>query len=364
MEQKKKKKHMSIKVTILFIVILLLIFGIYYIMRKLNSNGYKLEQIGYKNNEISVITTNNTYLDYALNNNYNEKLVEFINNESFKIEFFDSYLSYYQNNHNVPISDIIYLVNNDINYEYSETLMNFTKEKYFLKTRIERYLNYLESHNDLSYKEVVKRVNSDIDYDFYTNIEDTDMSYNELIICNKHYKLDSTYTPNNLVTIENKYAKSYLGQVDSTTYEAYKKMANKMAEENLHLLIQSPYRSYVSQDSIYNGYVKKDGKSLADTYSARPGHSEHQTGLAIDFATNKTTGLSNSEFGVTNEFKWLQDHAHEYGFILRYPKGEEYITGYMYESWHYRYVGVDVATTIHNENITYEEYFTYYVLKK
>ena len=361
---KKKKKRMSIKVTLLFIVILLLMFGIYFIMKKINSNEYKLKEKGYSDKEITEICKNNSYIEYALKNNYNDKLTEFINVDGFKIEFLDSYLKYYKEHDNVPIPDIIYLVNNDINYEYSPILIELSKDKYFLKTRIERYINYQKNHSDLNIREIVKRVNSDIDYDFYTNDIESDTSLGFLMIANKHYKLSSSYVPDNLITIESKYAKYYNGQVNATVYEAYKKMYEDAKKEGLTILIQSPYRSYDTQYSIYNGYVARDGKAIADTYSARPGYSEHQTGLAIDFATPTTTGLSNDEFGTTLEFNWLVNHAHEYGFILRYKQSEEYITGYMYESWHYRYVGVDAATTIYNEGLNFEEYFTYYVLKK
>ena len=93
----------------------------------------------------------------------------------------------------------------------------------------------------------------------------------------------------------------------------------------------------------------------ADRYSARPGYSEHQTGLAVDINTTSTS------FEHSRQFKWLQKHAHEYGFILRYPKGKEWITGYAYEPWHYRYVGEDVAKIIYKEGITYEQYHAKYI---
>ena len=96
-----------------------------------------------------------------------------------------------------------------------------------------------------------------------------------------------------------------------------------------------------------------DGKALADTYSARPGHSEHQSGLAIDI------NMADSAFDSSPEAKWLNDNAYKYGFILRYPKGKDNITGYMYESWHFRYVGTELANKLYNDGnwITLEEYF-------
>ena len=97
-------------------------------------------------------------------------------------------------------------------------------------------------------------------------------------------------------------------------------------------------------------YCAEDGRAAADTYSARPGHSEHQTGLAIDL--NDVT----DNFGNSREGKWVAAHCHEYGFIIRYPKGKQKITGYMYEPWHVRYVGVKLATKIHDSGLTLEEY--------
>jgi D-alanyl-D-alanine carboxypeptidase len=118
----------------------------------------------------------------------------------------------------------------------------------------------------------------------------------------------------------------------------------------LNIWICSGFRSYAYQQNLYNRYVARDGKAEADRYSARPGHSEHQTGLAMDV---NSVGQS---FAYTSEGKWLAAHAHEYGFIIRYPKGKEDITGYMYEPWHIRYVGVEIAKEITEAGITFEEY--------
>ena len=112
----------------------------------------------------------------------------------------------------------------------------------------------------------------------------------------------------------------------------------------------SGYRSYYDQKSTYNYWVSVYGQKDADTISARPGHSEHQTGLAFDI-----TSL-NSSYGETEEGIWLRENCFKYGFIIRYPKGKEHITGYAYEPWHIRYVGVEHATYIMNNNLTLEEY--------
>ena len=131
-------------------------------------------------------------------------------------------------------------------------------------------------------------------------------------------------------------------------------MSKKARESNLNIIAMSAYRSYQYQVTLYNNYVKQDGKEEADAYSARPGYSEHQTGLATDVYNQKETYTN---FEKTEEFKWMQENAYKFGFILRFPKGKEEETGYQYESWHYRYVGKEAAKYIKENNITFEEYY-------
>ena len=137
-------------------------------------------------------------------------------------------------------------------------------------------------------------------------------------------------------------------------YEKYVEMWDAAKKEGLSMMVVSAYRTEDYQRNLYNNNVRTSGKVYADNYSARAGHSEHQTGLAIDLGSTYTS------FEYSAEFRWLQNHAHEYGFILRYPKGKEWITGYAYEPWHYRYVGTDVAKIIYEEGITFEEYYVKY----
>lgn len=146
---------------------------------------------------------------------------------------------------------------------------------------------------------------------------------------------------------------NYGNGLTSTTTNAFYKMQAASKLENLNIYLSSGFRSYSTQDRIYNNYVARDGKVAADTYSARPGYSEHQSGLAFD------VNQINDTFNDSAEAKWLANNCYKYGFILRYPKGKEDITGYKYESWHFRYVGVDLATKLYNNGnwITLEEYF-------
>ncbi len=159
-----------------------------------------------------------------------------------------------------------------------------------------------------------------------------------ILIANKTYSLPSTYNP---------------GGLTDETMTAFNKMSADAKAVGLSLFVVSGFRSYDTQNTLYNNYVSKDGKEAADTYSARPGHSEHQSGLAFDL------NLVDVSFENTNEGRWLNENCYRYGFILRYPKGKTNETGYIYEAWHFRYVGVDLATKLYNNGdwITLEKYF-------
>ncbi|MBR3767061.1 MAG: M15 family metallopeptidase [Clostridia bacterium] len=157
-----------------------------------------------------------------------------------------------------------------------------------------------------------------------------------ILIVNKTYSLPENYNPGDLLP---------------DCSNAFRRMQNDATQNGLSIYISSGYRSYASQKSIYNRYVSRDGKYLADTYSARPGHSEHQTGLSIDLNT-----ITRS-FGNTAAGKWVAAHCHEYGFIIRYPEGKSHITGYCYEPWHLRYVGIDTASKIAASGLCLEEYY-------
>ena len=166
------------------------------------------------------------------------------------------------------------------------------------------------------------------------------------LVANKTYSLPKEYNP---------------GKLNGTVKSAADKMfAAAKEERGFNMWAQSGFRSYGTQESIYNRYVSRDGKAKADTYSARPGYSEHQTGLAFDVCANGKSCID-SGFDNTNEAKWLSENAYKYGFILRYPKGQDKVsqTGYMYESWHFRYVGKELAEKLYNNGnwITMEEYF-------
>lgn len=161
------------------------------------------------------------------------------------------------------------------------------------------------------------------------------------VIVNKHYTLPPSHKPG-----EDKHAKKQLN-----------KLLAKAEKDNIDLKFRSGYRSYQDQQDIMKKFVKEEGKNQAKHYTAVPGHSEHQTGLAFDVGTDAPMQDFKKDFGKSKEGKWLAQHAPKYGFIIRYPKGQEKETGYSYEAWHIRYVGRDLAEIINGEHTNLETYY-------
>lgn len=306
----KVKKSLYIKLGLLVIFVVIGVIGIKYFLYR-QTNEFKLKEIGYSKEEIITI-------DDKLNDRQISSLLE---------------------------------------KKYDSNVALIVQEKYFIYEYLNKYLIYKGKEKDRSIKDVISVVNAKADQEFYTNIEDADTSKGILILVNKFHKLTKTYKPKDIVSISNQYA--YSGHsIEKEVYGKYKEMWNAAKKQDLTLIATSSFRDYDFQKSLYDQYENSNGQEWADSVSARPGHSEHQLGLALDIVTHNST-MDN--FDTTDEFKWLKDNAYRYGFILRYPKDKEYITGYAYESWHYRYVGEKVAKEVYDQGITYDEYYAYYL---
>lgn len=180
------------------------------------------------------------------------------------------------------------------------------------------------------------------------------------VIVNKQRSLPEGYEPDDLVepnvpfSFDGPHEKRHMRKEAA---EALEKLFAGAKADDIELRAVSGYRSYQRQVSIYNNNVKTKGKEYTDRVSSVPGHSEHQTGLAIDVSSPSVGNAIEEVFGTSKEGQWLAEHAAEYGFIIRYPKGEEGITGYVYEPWHIRYVGTDLAPDVVKSGLTLEEYF-------
>ena len=249
------------------------------------------------------------------------------------------------------------IVNNLINKKKNKDILKLIDEKYFIEKNLERYIKYRAENTEKSLSDVVAIVNVNADNGWYENIKETDMSKGIAILVNKFHTINN-YAPEDLDNISLQY--SYEGQkIRKEVNAAYNDMANQAKTEGIQLIVSSSYRSYESQEEVYKDFYYSRGETYADAYAARAGHSEHQTGLALDIFS--PDGTTTSTFENTEAYKWLIKNAHNYGFILRYPKDKTNLTGYEYESWHFRYLGRDLATKVYNEGITYDEYYAYYM---
>lgn len=256
----------------------------------------------------------------------------------------------------VSEKNITYMIENDIDKDLAMKIIN---EKYYIDAYLERYLTYYTVNPMQDYSKIVAMVNSHADEEFYQDTEATDESLGKFVILNKHYKASKEYKGENLITVDKKYNLYDTDfMLSKECFEAFLKMYEDAKTAGFEFKINSAYRSYERQVQVYDRWVKQDGQILADTYSARAGYSEHQTGFAFDV---RDYPLTNDDFSKTKTFTWVSENAYKYGFILRFPKGEEDITGYQYESWHYRYVGMEAAKYIHDNNITFEEYYEYFI---
>lgn len=217
---------------------------------------------------------------------------------------------------------------------------------FFKDNKKEEYLLF-QKETGLSLKDAIIRVNIGLNHPFYEKTEPAKDKDKITMLVNKYHYIEYDYIPKDLINVDGI-------TINKEVYEAFLKMKDDMRKEDLNIRIISAYRSYQYQEKLYNNYLKSESQKVVDTYSARAGYSEHHTGLAIDVDNEK---LDYNKFYLTKEFNWMTENAYKYGFILRYPKDKETITGYAYEPWHYRYVGEEIANYIKKHNSTYEEYY-------
>ena len=288
------------------------------------------------------------YQEYLYKQTYEYKLIE----HGYSLENAQQFLKYFKDDK--QIEQILTLPRN-------EEILNFVKEKYYIHKNLERYLTYLEKNKDTDYNDIVAIVNVNRDYEYYEHDLESNINDGNLLIVNKYYKLNESFEPVNLVTINSQYAYAN-NQITEEANDAYVSMWHDAKEADIQLIVNSSYRNYKDQEDVYESIKQSKGEREADKVAARPGYSEHQSGLAIDVFEihNQLTGT----FQDSPAYTWLQENAYKYGFIERYPKDKEYLTGYSAESWHWRYVGVEAAKIIHDEQITYDEYYAYYIENK
>ena len=379
--KKKKRRFRFFRFLNVLIILFLIGYGFYIFTTP--KNVRELKKLKYSNEAIEIIIDKNLD-EYIINKKaYSKTLDVALVKGGYKEEYLEEYLNLPYKNYDEYIIHVNEL--NNLNYTRTSVLSIINKldkseietiieneivldnitsyfdNKYFKIDNLVRYANYKKKNEKYDIDTVISYVNMYLDYPLYGHdIEIADVD-DLLVIANKYYKLGKDYVPKDLVTIDAKYRNSYNHQVRSIVKENYQKMAEDMFKIGLHPTVTSSYRSYSTQKILYDAEVAANGVTYADKYSARPGYSEHQTGLAIDV---KDGSGNYAFFKNSDEYKWMKDNAHKYGFILRYPEGKEHITGYAFEAWHYRYVGVDIATYIYENDLTFDEYYMMFIANK
>jgi len=228
---------------------------------------------------------------------------------------------------------------------------------HFLEENAERYKEYQASNPNMPFGTVIAHVNVNIDKGAYNDVEIVPDPDKITVLLNKHFALPEDWSPGDLVDIGN----GHMMREEAAAHFA--EMREAMREDNLSLVMIVTYRSYSTQRNHFNNAVSRFGRAAAEGGNARPGHSEHQTGLAMDVLHKAHDGglMMNMGFDRSRQFSWLHDNAHNYGFILRYPQGYRAPSGFTFEPWHWRYAGTKAAKKMKKKGIaTFEEYWGRY----
>ena len=370
MEENKKGIKILIISLIIMIIIAIIIITILLISK--NKEEINAKDLKYTNEAITTMKEYNLFNNIA-NREYSKTLETMLEEKTFKIEYFEQY---YQINYE-PINDFTIIVNRFLEKKYNSEEINYIIKNYkeninillnmdyinilqfkdinnFDINKLERYLNY-QKNNKYDIATVVTYVNIGLDqkgYSTYTSYTLEEAQNDLTILVNKYHKLPDDYEPNDLVSLS--YNSNY--KLRSEAAEAFEQLTSAGLIDNVIFYPFSVYRSYKTQEVLYNRYKNRDGEEQADTYSARPGFSEHQLGLAIDVRSNTL-----SDNLTTKDYEWMLENSYKYGFIIRYPKGKQHITQFIEEPWHLRYLGIDLATKITESGLTYDEYYDLYL---
>ncbi len=249
-------------------------------------------------------------------------------------------------------STVVKLVNDNLRVNI-KLVNEFLKDEWYLVRNLANYIKYYS--NEKTIRENIEYVNT---YNYLTYFEDGEYAdpekYGYQVNVNKFFYLGEDYNPDDLVDLASEQG---YGSLRKEAYDAFVKMQKAAKEDGISFYATSSYRSYSTQVKIYNSYLAIDPQEKVDIYSARPGFSDHQTGLTVDILKS---GYDFGNFYKSDASKWLLENAYKYGFICRYPEGKDNVTGYEYEPWHYRYVG-DVAEDVYNSGLSYDEYFEVYI---
>lgn len=359
---KKKKNKMIKKIIAIFIIFFLIIVG------SISLKIISLMKLDYTLWE-SITVCSSGLSSKVLNKGYSSSIVKFISRGEYIDKYFDSYfyIDYYDREDFVSfVNRLLYLgyktdeinvinkkndemLNNYLEVVYVKDITKWLSYSYFKSDLIERYLAYFNG----DYNRTILDVNIGLDKENYTDVESV-KDFSITMLVNKHNKLDNDFVPPDLVLLDNcTDGEQYLSK---EAKEAYDDMCMASREAGMNLSVTSSFRDYQSQEDTFNYYLNLYGQDYVDNYVAKAGFSEHQTALALDVKSSVA-----SPFRTTKEYEWMIENSYKYGFILRYPKGREKVTGCNNEEWHFRYVGKEIAEYIKENDITFDEYYVMFL---
>jgi LAS superfamily LD-carboxypeptidase LdcB len=226
--------------------------------------------------------------------------------------------------------------------------LSFLSLPYARTELLSDYRSWQNDNPSCTVEEAVTAVNIGLNYPFYEHTDVVSDPSSLLALVNKYHALPADYAPT-VETLGRGYGN---GSLRPEAAKQFRAMVDAAKADGVTIRSASAYRSYKAQTTAYRRYLSQSGQARADTYSARPGFSEHQTGLTVDI----NVASIRADFENTDAYDWLSRHCAEYGFLLRYPEGKESLTGFTFEPWHYRYVGTQVATVCTEQGLTLEEY--------
>lgn len=358
----------SIKVLIIGFIITVLLIGLLW-----NSKTKTDEKnIKYSQEAITIMKEQNIF-DQIKKMDYSKTIEKMVQENECKVEYLDQYKkinyqekegftnlvnTFLDKNYTAEEINNIFEFLNDKNQK-KLVEMDYIDLKDYMKVsnmevdKINRYEEYRLKNNS-SVQDTVTKVNIGLDLEFYSKIETIQNPNDYTVLLNKYNGLPEDYEPADLTSLS--INQNY--KLRKKAAESYEQLQSAALLENVIFYPFSAYRTKSYQNKLYTNYVGRDGIVAADTYSARPRHSEHELGLAVDI---RSKDLSDNL--TENDYNWMLNNSYKYGFIVRYAKGTTPITGYIEEPWHLRYLGVEVATDVHEKGITFDEYYDLYLKK-
>jgi D-alanyl-D-alanine carboxypeptidase len=240
-----------------------------------------------------------------------------------------------------------------------DTMAETGEHPHYFVENARRYMAFQVRYRDMPFETVIALVNVNNDLGSYHHVEIITEPDEIYVLLNKNFALPRNWMPDGLTSVGSGF------QMRPEAAGKFNEMRAAMRDDGLSLVVVSTYRSIARQRNIFNNAAASRGVQRAERSIARPGHSEHHTGLAIDVMHRSAVSpMSRMRFENTAQFAWLVENAHEFGFILRYPQGYSQISGYIFEPWHWRYVGIPIATAMHNRGIvSYEDFYGRYLLQ-